>query len=193
MSTLNQRLTQQNGGTAPLRDKVYFEPNLPLTVVLEFDPPQQAREGRSGPQFMYFLAGNQIMFVEPELHAAIVQAKGCAGLEIAICKRQFSVAGKKHVKWEVVTQQEEPDAHEPPAPPAAAPAIARPTPAAHAATPMQLSGADKLSGNLMTACVRQASEAAAEAIALGWNMDASDVRALAITIYIQNTGGGSRR
>jgi len=162
------------GGAAPQqREKVSFSTNIPVLVQLEFDPPTEAREGRFGDQYMYFLAGNRIMFIEPELHAEILKAGCGAGSEVAICKRELRNAGRKHIQWEVVTQQEEPT-HEAPAPRSAprqaSPAIAPP----------------RASGNFMAAALTEAIEACNLA---GFDARPEDVRALAITIYIQAHGG----
>lgn len=181
--------THTNGGgargAAPQREKVSFSTNIPVLVQLEFDPPTEAREGRFGDQYMYFLAGNRIMFIEPELHTEIVKAGCGAGSEVAICKRELRNAGRKHIQWEVVTQQEEPAADEAPAPVydsrskprQASPAIA--PPAARATR-------EATSGNFMAAALKEAIEACDLA---SFEARPEDVRALAITIYIQAHGG----
>jgi len=161
------------GGAAPQREKVSFSTNIPVLVQLEFDPPTEAREGRFGDQYMYFLAGNRIMFIEPELHAEIVKAGCGAGSELAICKRELRNAGRKHIQWEVVTQQEEPT-HEAPAP------RSSPRQASPAAAP------PRVSGNFMAAALTEAIEACNLA---SFDARPEDVRALAITIYIQAHGG----
>jgi hypothetical protein len=192
--------THTNGGgsAAPQqqREKVSFSTNIPVLVQLEFDPPQQARAGRFGDQFMYFLADQKIMWVEPEAHAEILRAGAVAGSELAICKRELRNAGRKHIQWEVVLQQEEPEPRQPAhtAPPAAAEAFARaatPRPAASAAAPRSAPRTSRpvtelVAGNLMTAALRQAMEACEQA---GFEARTEDVRALAITIYIAATGG----
>jgi hypothetical protein len=163
------------GGAAPQREKVSFSTNIPVLVQLEFDPPTEAREGRFGDQYMYFLAGNRIMFIEPELHAEIVKAGCGAGSEVAICKRELRNAGRKHIQWEVVTHQEEP-AHEAPPP-------RQLVPSAQAPRAVVRGEKDR---NFMAAALTEAIEACNLA---GFDARPEDVRALAITIYIQAHGG----
>jgi hypothetical protein len=184
----NQQQQQQtNGGaSAPQREKVTFSTNTPVLVQLEFDPPTQARAGRFGDQYMYVLAENRIMWVEPEVHQEIVRTGAQAGSELAICKRELRNAGRKHIQWEVVTQEEEPPQEPPPAP--------APRPAASAAAPRSAPRTSRpvtelVSGNLMTAALKQAMEACQQA---GFEARSEDVRALAITIYIAATGGKSK-
>ena len=199
--------TNGNGGapTGGLREKVTFETNLPQTLILEFDPPSEPREGRFGPQFMYFMGGGRILWADPPLHAAIVKSGAGAGEEIAVCKRESRPwpGAKKHTAWEVETAataaRRAPEAiaataaptPQPAAatPPAATPAAphAAPTPAKRApATPaVEISG--RISGNLMTAALQQALEACEQSGFSDARPD--DVRALAITIYITATGG----
>lgn len=180
----NQQQTNGSAsGAAPQREKVSFQTNIPVLVQLEFDPPTQAREGRFGDQFMYFLAENRIMWVDPEVHQEIVRTGAAAGSELAICKRELRNAGRKHIQWEVVLQQEEPAQPAPAQRPAASAAAPRSAP--RPSRPVT----DLVSGNLMTAALKQAMEACEQA---GFEARTEDVRALAITIYIAATGGKSK-
>jgi hypothetical protein len=157
---------------------VNFEINIPQVVTLEFDPPTEARPGNWGDQFMYFCADNKTLWAEPEVHAQIVALEAHAGDVVAIVKRKVGRANR----WEVNLVREgkmQPNA--PQASPAEKPLASMPRSA-----PTQLSGQDRITGNLMTAALKQAIEAVEEA---GLHATTEDIRALAITIYITATGG----
>ena len=181
--------TQHNGGAPPraTREKVAFETNIPQVVTLEFDPPAEARDGNWGPQFMYFLEENRIMFAEPAVHEQILQLGCTRGATLAIVKRKN---GRQNA-WEVnQVHGGKFIAHEKPpvsAPRSHAPASA---PRVQETAPPPLRAANEsvgASGNLMAAALKEAMEA----VALSGFEEASreDIRALAITIYIGTTGG----
>jgi hypothetical protein len=168
-----------------------------VLVQLEFDPPTEARAGRFGDQYMYFLAENRIMWLDPEPHTEILRTGAHAGDQVAICKRELKNAGRKHIRWEVVLQQEEPaqpaQPHHELHSPAAAEAFTRaPAPPPRSAPRTSRPVADLVAGNLMTAALAQAIEALEANQEKGYTFDASDARALAITIYIAATGGKSK-
>jgi len=176
--------TNGGGAAAPQREKVTFATNVPQILTLEFNPPTEARDGRFGDQYMYFLGDGKIMWADPPLHEEIVRSGAKAGSEIGICKRELRNAGRRHIQWEVGLVEEEPA--QPPA------AIARPAivsaPRATAPPPIR-AGSERIAGNLMAAALKEAIEAVDAMEGSGFNFDTSDVRALAITIYINATGG----
>jgi hypothetical protein len=79
------------------RTKVNFEMNVPQVVTLEFNPPQEPRDGAWGPQYMYFCGDHRIGFFEPAVHAQIVALGAVAGSVVAIVKRRD---GRKN-RWDV--------------------------------------------------------------------------------------------
>lgn len=163
----------KNGTTAQTRGgriKITFELNAPQEMRLEFDPPTEAREGAWGPQYMYFVDGDRIAFLEPEAHQQIVDLGAKHGSLVCIVKRK---AGRR-VNWEVAVDV--PAAVPPPPDP---PLRSQPRPRADLAETL----AEK---NLMTAALRQAIEACE---ANEFNARPEDIRALAISIYIQLAGG----
>jgi hypothetical protein len=176
----NQR-SNGGGAAAPQRDKVTFAINVPQVLTLEFNPPTDAREGRFGDQFMYFLGENKILWADPPLHEEILRSGAKAGSEIGICKRELRNAGRRHIQWEVGVVEDEPA--QPPT------AVARPAivsrPRATAPPPIR-AGSEHIAGNLMAAALQQAIEACELS---GFDARPEDIRALAITIYIHATGG----
>lgn len=88
-----------NGNSYALRQKVTFAANVATIIELEDDGKET--EGKWGTQYQYFLAGNQIMWVEPDLRAAIWQCGARAGNQVSITKREIKEGRTKRVQWEV--------------------------------------------------------------------------------------------
>jgi len=174
-----------NGGTAhsrgAQRTKLNFEINIPVVITLEFNPPEEERPGRFGPQFMYFVNdGLEIGFFDPPLHDAIVATGARAGDTLAIVKRRNGRA----TRWEVnQVKGGKVIANAPPPEAQLVSAPSRRDPQRAANIQSEL-----LSTNLMTAALRQAIEACEET-GFAEKCHPEDVRAIAITIYISLCGG----
>jgi hypothetical protein len=190
--------SSKNGGASgALRDKVTFQANIPVAVILAFDPPTEARPGRFGEQFMYFLEEDRIMFAEPELHEEIVRAGAAARDHVTICKRELRNAAGRRIQWEVsllrnaALPNESAAAHETrlqhraAAAPAIAPTAAPPRTRTETLTPPFTVEASTRP-NLMAEALAQAIEACELNL---FDARPEDIRALAITIYITATGG----
>jgi hypothetical protein len=205
--------TAANGSASRgARTKVIFEINAPVAITLEREPPSFSTPGNWGEQYMYSLEGHQIAFLEPEVHEEICNLGARPGDTFTITKTKD---GRKNV-WVVmrgdVAQQAakaiQAPAPAPPAPrrgtPAATPAIAARIEAAKEenAARAELPAPRHVSGNIMQAALcaaleaTHAAEAFAEGIGANYRASSEDIRALAITIYIEITGsshGGRKR
>lgn len=199
------------------REKVIFQINSPVAITLERDRPSWPVDGNWGPQFMYSLEGDRVAFLEPEVHEQLLAANAQQGDTFTITKTKD---GRKNV-WVVMRGDVAAQAAR--AISAPAPAQAQPTPLpmrrAPASTPAinaRIEAAEKenaatraareaspapqrISGNVMQAalvCAIEATHAAAahaESIGASYRPSSEDVRALAITIYIEVTGSGGRK
>lgn len=81
-----------------MRERVNFEPNAPVMVTLEFDdgtPKTSEKYGRE--EFQYFLDGEQIMWVSPEVRELIRASGARAGDTIRIEKAKKG----KAITWQV--------------------------------------------------------------------------------------------
>jgi len=194
-----------------MRTKVTFSPNIPTQVVL--DSPGELQQSKNGAdEYRYFLQGDQIMWVPPEVHQQIEHAGATQGDTFTIAKVKV---GKAAATWTVEQHADEPGyGYGNPSPttpprltsqprPAPTPVthertaqgwIARqaaaPTPDARQEQP--LTNTDKLSAAL-AAAIDAAAEASTYAhrkgVTLAWT--ASDIRAMAATLYI-DAGKGAR-
>jgi len=88
---------------SPQRTKIDFEPNIPVTMTLEFDGGKPVA-GRNGQQYLYWVDGQRSMFLDAEPHQMIQQTGAVAGDTLEITK---TLKGRT-VGWEVVHVVDEP-------------------------------------------------------------------------------------
>ena len=197
-------MTSPERNTRAQREKVIFEVNAPRAVTIERDPPDYPTEGNWGPQWMYFLADNQIMFVEPDVHEQLIQEGAAHGKTFTITKTKD---GRKN-KWIVIRGDVEAQAARAirapaPAPRPEAPAP-RPAQRAEAPAPAPEPAPERtqrqhVSGNVMKrlsaarSTPRTAQKNTRSPSGQLTRASSEDVRALAITIYIEVTGSGGGR
>ena len=210
-------------GGSGRREKVIFEINAPVAITLEREPPSFSTPGNWGEQFMYSLEGNRVAFVEPEVHDAILAQHGQEGDTFTITKCKDGRRNVWSVIRGDVAEQAARAIQAPapaPAPTARAgrerastPAIdariaeaeaqnaARRAaqPAQEAPRPPAPGQTGHVSQNVMQACLCAAIEAThqaaafAEGIGATYRPTSEDVRAIAISMYIEITGSGSRK
>jgi hypothetical protein len=181
---------------SPSREKVTFDPNVPVTVTLEFDGGKQV-QGRYGPQFLYWLDGQRSMFVDANVHEQIRATGAVAGDTLEITRRKKGRADE----WEVVHILDEPGQAAAPPPPPQTRRPSSPVPAAATAPrPTQQPAPAPITRATtdLTAAFCQAIDALTEAreygrrAGLDLRWDTGDVRAVAISIYIDKCKGGAR-
>ena len=217
-----QTRTHNNASAAPQRRKIQFSTNIPCIVRLEFDPPAEARQGRFGDQFMYWCSAMEdgepcTLFADPPLHELIVASGARANDAIVILKHEIRQGMQRRIQWEVepfrelghtarapLTQPSARSAPAPCAPPAKSapiatserPVFAGETGSQARTSPVPAPGTGEpacfppvKTGNQMADALKLALEACELA---GFEARTEDIRALAITIYIQATGGKGR-
>jgi len=185
------------------REKVTFSPNIPTQVILDGDGELQPSKN-GDEEYRYFLEADRIMWVPPEVHAQILRHGAREGDAITITR--VKAAGKAASTWTVEHEAEEPAgaalrAAE------TAPASRTPTPQQRPpATPRLLDSSTPETDELpitplhaqLFAAIAAAIDAArdaeayAQAHGLVVRFTAEDVRALAITAYIQTARSGGR-
>jgi hypothetical protein len=203
-----QRAPQQiSNGT---RTKISFDPPRVPVLLKPENFPTRSVDGRDGPQYMWFFEGGQVAWFDPDFHEEIrscMEVSNCT--EIAITKH---VRKGQRPRFEVqpVEEIQQPGGFDPAPPP---PSPSRPSVAQTAArrideikraTPPQLPFTQQPEAppnfatppcNAMSAALMEAMLAVHEVIAIAtahaiaWKPSAEDIRALAITIYIQSHGG----
>lgn len=179
-----------------------FETNIPQEIALKYATGKEV-DGQFGPQLMFSLADGNAMYVPPIVGDLIADAGIGAGELFRLTKREIRVAGQKKptTKWliERLSDADDEDAAEPEPAPASqrqpAPtsgtgaAAAAKLPATPAVMPRQTQQTSY--SNIMTralcAAVDAASEASKYAEGKGFSMElnAEDVRAMAISMFIE--------
>lgn len=197
--------------TQQFRERVSFEINQPVTVTIPYDENGAEQPSRNGDtEYRYFLAGHRIMWASPEVHAQIQACDRNDGATFTITKRK---TGRAACTWTVEQHVDEPAAaaiRAAETAPAARPRTPKQQQAAQAPadayerTPRQgwtyrgehaaPTPAAQPHGTMYTAlcaAIRTAAEAEQFAAQIGRPISFStgDVRAIANTIYIQDTGG----
>src|SRR5579871_526024 len=93
-----------------LREKVAFETNTPVLLRLDYDEGKLS-PGKFGDQYQCtFDNGAKIAWLDPEVHALIIQTGARAGDEIAITKREVRDGNRKRARWEVEKVEDEANA-----------------------------------------------------------------------------------
>jgi hypothetical protein len=209
-----QRAPQQiSNGT---RTKISFDPPRVPVLLRPESVPTRSVEGRDGPQYMWFFADNQVAWFDPDFHQEILaclEVSGCN--EIAITKHVRRGQPPRFEVQPVRDETEQPGGYDPapPPPPArrqsvaevaarrieeikrsqAAPPRGPSEPRFHHEEAIEAETAPHC--NAMFTALMEAMMAVHEAIAIAtaqgltWKPTGEDIRALAITIYIQSHGG----
>jgi hypothetical protein len=171
--------------------------NVPTEVKLDADGNPGEQNGQYGMEWRYMLDQRRIMWVPPEVHAAIQRAQGGDWATYAITKHKapepWTVV---HITDEPAAQWQAPDQH--PAPRPQPPAAPRPRQEASAGQPQQgaTPSEQPYSTHMHTAlcaAIRVATAAedfAKQQLGRAIAFETADIRALAATLFIHATGGG---
>lgn len=178
------------------REKVKLQLNVPQILTLTYNPPDQPRPGQWGDQYMYWLEDEKTLWAEPLLHLKIVATGATGGDTILVKKLKGNwqvqrVDPRDLAKAHGAIEASAELARELPAPPAKVRSLPALVPLEKRLPPEKFAAADTLnprniSGNMMASALQQAIEACSLAKFAGTS---EDVRALAITIFIQASGG----
>ena len=201
-----------------MKQVVKFSINTPVEVALRFETGKHV-EGRYGDQVMYSLLDNRVMYVPPYIEQRIRELAIAAGEPLQLCKQEKTDGNEKWIEWSVqrAPQQPLPSANET----AAADEVPSKTqnqedgntdneanghtanghangsaPKALAVTPDQITGtgitAMELALNGAAEIARRVEgRAAANSYSLRFSNE--DIRAIALTIFIQAMREGGAR
>jgi hypothetical protein len=84
-----------------MREIVRFETNIPQIVSLAFDTGKMV-EGRFGDQVMYSLEGDNLMYVPPIVADRIDKAGIRKGDQFSVCKAEVKQGNRKSIEWQVL-------------------------------------------------------------------------------------------
>lgn len=185
-----------NGNRLGLRQKVVFQPNIPITLMLDHSDGQPTT-GRTGEQYMYtFDHSAKIAWLDPEVRDLIVRTGARDGDRIAITKAERRDGAKKHVQWFVERVEDEPAPPPAPAPRPAQPIRPGPDIPQPAAAPPQASNsaarAALADAFAIAVNVAAETEQLATRKGLALRFSAEDLRAIALSVFIGQTRGERR-
>lgn len=103
-----QATTEARSGN---RERVKFETNI--AQYLRLDSEGKLVTGTYGDQYQYFLDRNKIMWVDPDVHAAIDATGAGRGDEISIIKREVKNGNRRTMQWSVQLINDETTGDEP--------------------------------------------------------------------------------
>jgi hypothetical protein len=183
-----------------MRDKVTFATNVPQEVVLAFDEGKEIN-GQFGDSVMYTLEGERVMFVPPIVRDRLDKLGVGRGDPVVICKAERVNGTRRRVEWKVERGEASESLATALAPRASSPVhSAQPKPS----TPAPQNGnghAPARSGpaeSLLESCLVQAmiaamrAEKAGQGVGCTLRFNSEDVRAMALTLYMQMAKGGAR-
>lgn len=106
--------------SAPPNQRLRFEVNVPQLLTLDSAPEGIHSKGQYGDQYQYYFAGNQVAWLDPHVRDAIVSTGAQRGDELSICKREVKRGNRRGIEWHVDLIHDEtqpPEAAPPPRPP----------------------------------------------------------------------------
>lgn len=83
-----------------MKEKITFPTNTPVTVELAYADGIQV-EGRFGDQVMYTLADERVMYVPPIVRTQISELRVGQGESVTICKAERREGTRRFVEWKV--------------------------------------------------------------------------------------------
>ncbi len=83
-----------------MRERIAFQANVPVTAALAYADGLQV-EGRFGDQIMYTLADERVMYVPPVVRSKLVELGIQPGEMFTICKAERKQGNRRFIEWQV--------------------------------------------------------------------------------------------
>ena len=83
-----------------MRERIAFQANVPVTVALAYADGLQV-EGRFGDQIMYTLADERVMYVPPVVRTKLVELGIHPWEPFTICKAERKEGNRRFIEWQV--------------------------------------------------------------------------------------------
>ena len=172
-----------------MRERIAFQTNVPVTVALAYADGVQV-EGRFGDQIMYTLADERVMYVPPVVRTKLVELGIQPREPFTICKAERKEGNRRFIEWQV---NKESDSNDPPS--SETPPVNGQTnghgapkpPNGHAAaSPLQQALASSIDAAI-------AAEHYAAAKGFSVRFGSEDLRAMALSLFIQHAREGGLR
>jgi len=190
-----------------MKERVVFEANVPVTATLAYADGLKV-QGRFGDQVMYSLTDGRVMYVPPLVRDKLVELGIRQNEPFAICRAERREGNRRFVDWVVQPDSSAAPAQsatvhgDPPGSPADGGSGARVKPNGNgngngkaANTPIKFGTAETALRAALTASIDAAlaAEQYASAYGLSIRFGSEDLRAMALSLFIQHARDGGVR
>jgi hypothetical protein len=188
-----------------MKEKVVFQTNVPVTAALAY-PDGMKVEGRYGDQVMYSLVDERVMYVPPIVRDKLVELGIRQNDPFSICKAEQRDGNRRSIQWTVKRiPPEQPSASDPvhagsPLPPLASATPGVTVPSNGNGKPNGKTAAASNGSHVAQAMLRSALAASIDAAieaehyatehGLSVRFGSEDLRAMALSLFIQNARNG---
>jgi hypothetical protein len=173
-----------------MRDRIAFQTNVPVTVALAYADGLQV-EGRFGDQIMYTLADERVMYVPLVVRSKLVELGVQPREPFTICKAERKEGNRRFIEWQVNKESNSNDQppSETPSPvngKANGPGAPQPSNGHSAASHLEQALASSIDAAI-------AAEQYAATKGFSVRFGSEDLRAMALSLFIQNAREGGLR
>jgi hypothetical protein len=172
-----------------MREKIAFQTNVPVTVALAYADSIQV-EGRFGDQILYTLADERVMYVPPVVRTKLVELGIQPREPFTICKAERKEGNRRFIEWQVNKDNNSDDQ-----PPPETPPVNGQTNGPDAQKPSNGHAAFSHLKQALASSIDAAIAAEQYAAAKGFSVrfGSEDLRAMALSLFIQHTREGGLR
>jgi hypothetical protein len=173
-----------------MREKIAFQTNVPVTVALAYADGVQVG-GRFGDQIMYTLADERVMYVPPVVRTKLVELGVQPREPFTICKAERKEGNRRFIEWQVNKDSDSndlPPSETPPPVNGKTKENGTPKPSnGHAAA----SNLQQALASSIDAAIAAEQYAAAKGFSVRFGSE--DLRAMALSLFIQGAREGGLR
>ena len=173
-----------------MREKIAFQTNVPVTVALAYADGLQV-EGRFGDQILYTLADERVMYVPPLVRSKLVELGIQPRESFTICKAERKEGNRRFIEWQVnqdSNSNDHPPSETPPPVNGKTKEDDTPKPSnGHAA----VSHLEQALASSIDAAIAAEQYAATKGFSVRFGSE--DLRAMALTLFIQHAREGGLR
>ena len=172
-----------------MRERIAFQTNVPVTVALAYADGLPV-EGRFGDQIMYTLADERVVYVPPVVRSKLVELGIQPREPFTICKAERKEGNRRFIEWQVNKASDSDDQ-----PPSETPPVNGQTNGLGTPNPSNGQPAVSHLQHALVASIDAAMAAEQYAAAKGFSVrfGSEDLRAMALSLFIQDAREGGVR
>ena len=172
-----------------MRERIAFHTNVPVTVALAYADGLPV-EGRFGDQILYTLADERVMYVPPVVRSRLVELGIQPGEPFTICKAERKEGNRRSIEWQVNKESNSDER-----PPSETPPVNGKTNGHDTSKPSNGHAPASQLQRALAASIDAAIAAEQYAAAKGFSVrfGSEDLRAMALSLFIQHAREGGLR